>query len=69
MCKEAVITKRTAEFDNLHTLLIRVVGSNPGTFLLGGDCADGVQKVAAGKRSGDVHKVVFENAVYVLNDS
>lgn len=45
MCKEAVITKRTAAFDNLHALLIRVAGSNPGTFLLGGDRA-------AGRRSG-----------------
>lgn len=45
MCKEAVITKRTVEFDDLHTLLIRVVGSNPRTFLLGGDCADGCKKL------------------------
>lgn len=58
MCKEPVITKKTKKkypsilfLVVLHTLLIRVAGSESRTLALGGDCADSTEKLQRKEKS------------------
>lgn len=78
MCKEPVITKKTAGKKIFHpvilcVLLIGVVGSKPRTFTLGGDCADSTEKLHRKKKRARKKKAMckscFENVFYGANDS